>query len=269
MKLSRRAWAAVALGLLLLLAAWYAGFARPSLGVAITSRSMSHADQDLPGVLDPGERITLDRVDGPHDLLTYHAGKDAGHRVGDDWGDVIAFQGRVAGESIRQGIVHRAMAWVTYNATADAYDIPDLGIFGARAFVFPEVGTWDPARGAYVHEPMGVVLDPDLAGRHDGLLTKGDHNNVFDQDARALGDLGHLELVEIQHVNGKVVGFTETERTFLLFWIAAGGSVLLAAAFLLLRKPGARLLQKTGACPGCGATMAPDATFCEACGRDR
>lgn len=270
MKLSRRAWVAVALGLALLFGAWWAGFVRPSVGVAVTSRSMSHADVDLPGVLDPGERITLDRVADRHDLHTYVTGKAADHRVGDDWGDVITFQTRVAGRDGPIGVVHRAMAWAVYNASADAYDVPEIGVWGQRAFVFPEVGTWDAARGAYVHEPMVVVLDPDLAGRHDGFLTKGDHNPVFDQDARVVpGALGHVELVEVAHVNGKVVGFSETARTFLLFWVAAGGAVVLAAGVVLLRGRGARLLARAGACPGCGARVPPDAAFCVACGRDR
>lgn len=270
MKLSRRGWAAVALGLLLVFAAWYAGFARPSIGVAITSRSMSHADQDLPGVLDPGERISVDGVAGPDDLFTYGAGKGAGHRVGDDWGDVIAFQSRVGGRNGDLGIVHRAMAWVVYNRTADAYDVPELGVLGARSFVFPEVGVWRAELGRYVHEPMEVVLEPDLAGRHDGFLTKGDHNEVFDQDARVEPDeLGHVELVEVAYVNGKVAGFSEKERTFLLFWVAAGAALVLTVAILLLRRPGSRLLRKAGACAGCGAKMAPGAAFCVACGRDR
>lgn len=275
MKLSRRSWLVIVLGLLVVGGLAWTGVLKVSYGVALTSRSMSHADVDLPGVLDPGERVSVAPGGGPDDVRTYGEGRAEGHRVGDDWGDVLSFRAQYRGRDAGVGIVHRAMLWVEYDEASDAYDVPELGLQDVRAFVMPEVGTWDPPSGRYVHVPMDVLLDPETAGRHDGWLTKGDHNVGFDQDARgALGDLGGpIELVESHHVKGRVTDFLEGSESVRMFWIALGVAlpVALVVAFFRpqLRALGGRLRRPGAGCRGCGAALDPSVPFCAACGRQR
>lgn len=274
MRLSRRAYAAIGLGLLIVLAAWWAGWVRPSYGVALTSRSMSHADVNLPGVLDPGERISVDGISGRDDVVTYLHGVERDHRVGDEFGDVIAFDAKARGRDAGIGVVHRAMAWVEYDEASDAYDVPELGLQDVRTVVFPEVGTWDPYAQEYVRVRMDVVLNPDLAGRHDGWLTKGDHNYGFDQDAYGgLEGIGPVELVEVAYANGKVVDFLEGEESFTMFYVAFGVAAVVAGGGFLfrdrLRGLRSRAAASRGACAGCGARMGGQEPFCVRCGRSR
>ena len=270
MKPGRGGWAFLLVVLVLLAGAWWSGLVRQNFDVAMTSRSMSHARHDLPGVLDPGEKISVEPVLRRADVVTMLEGRQRGHRVAGDWGDVVSFEAVHGGEGTRQGIVHRAIAWVEYNATADAYDVPDLGLRGVRVFVVPDVGTWDPMGGAYVHLDMPVHLDPARAGRHDGFLTKGDNNPAFEQEAgNGLSGIGDVHLVAVERIDGKVAGWLEPHESLTLALWAAGGTLVLAMAWLAARRAlrGRRLPLAGGAlCGACGRRVAREAPFCPACG---
>ena len=264
-------------GLLVGFALWWFGFVAPSYGVALTSRSMSHAEQNLPGILDPGERITIAGAHQASDVVPYVDAKPRNLQFGGDWGDVLSYravsQGSPAhkpGQADQLGVVHRAMAWVRYNATSDAYDVPSLGVSGQRFVEFPEVGMYDPYADAYVHVPMSVRLDPALAGRHDGWLTKGDHNAGFDQDAGGgLLDVGPVELVDLAHADGKVVSFADGDRMVTYFWIALGSAAVAAIGVLVWRR--FRLARGpwhvAGRCRACGEKVRAELGFCGRCGR--
>lgn len=265
-RLSRKSWAIVAAVLVLVAALAAFGVIRPSSGVATTSRSMSHADENLPGIIDPGETVSYAGATRRADVVTMLEGRRVGHAVAGDFGDVVAYNAQ--GETGVQGILHRAIAWIEYDPMTDAYDVPALGLQDVREFVVPDVGSWDPFRGAYVHEPLHVVLDPAFAGRHDGFLTKGDHNGAADQDARGrLGDLGRVELVEPRHVTGKVVSWVDGEESLSIFWWAFGVAALVALGFALFGKRlRARLGASVGRCGACGARVDAEHGFCPRCG---
>lgn len=236
------------------------GVLRFGSGVSVASRSMSHADHAMDGVLDPGERIILAPVHRRTDVVTLVEARGRGHRVAGDHGDVIAFT--AIGPSDTGGIVHRALAWVEYNATADAYDLPDLGLDGVRRFEVPDVGTYQSWSATYEHADLFVALDPEVHGRHDGFLTKGDHNVGADQEGFP------LELVQVWQVTGRVERFAEGDRQAWTFGAGVGLAAVLAGAMYLARTRPAlldALLGRLGRC-ACGARRSSLA-FCPACGR--
>lgn len=255
-------------------AAWYFGEVR-GYKVALTSRSMSHSDLDLEGVLDPGEKVAAVPVGSPADVIPgVDARRAGGPRVGDDWGDVLVFRARRDGGDAGVGIVHRAIVWVEYDAATSAYDVPSLGLQDVTEFVVPDVGTWIAREGVYAAVRLDVVLDPDLAGRHSGWLTKGDHNVVFDQDARSYSPLdgaaGGFELVEVAATEGRVVDFLEPHESIRIALTAFGAAFAACVAIVLLRRPARRMwgrLRAEKGCPACGAALQASDPFCVRCGR--
>ncbi|HEX2022089.1 MAG TPA: hypothetical protein VHH36_05205 [Candidatus Thermoplasmatota archaeon] len=285
MKVPPWGWVAAAALATAILLAGVAGWVGRSTPTALGSNSMSHAREALPGVLDPGEAITLAPIGAREDVVTYYEGRRTGHRVGDDWGDMVAYHPDPDVRTVR--FVHRAVAWVVYNATSDAYDVPEIGVFGQRAFHLPEVGLFSPSRDAYVHRALAVELDPATAGRHDGFLTKGDFNEVVDQDARAVGAPGeevarglsereraalfrHPPLVQPAHVAGRVIAITEGSEATVVFWVAAGGAALVAVGAVVAIPAWRRRGRRAGRlCGACGRPRRDDLPFCAACGADR
>lgn len=236
------------------------GVLRFGAPVSVASRSMSHADHAMEGVLDPGERIILAPVRSRHDVVTLVEGLRTGHVFAGDHGDAIAFQ--AVGPDVSDRIVHRALVWVEYNASADAYDVPDLGLSAVRTFTIPHVGTYHAWNATYAHGPETVALEPGLHGRHDGFVTKGDHNQGIDQVEFP------MELARVSHVHGRVERFAEGDRQMLTFGLAVALATVIAALVYLGRTRRAKvaaLLGRAGRC-ACGARRA-GAGFCPACGR--
>lgn len=245
-----------------------AGFAQSVIS-STGSNSMSHAEEPLPGVLDPGEWRRLGPVDDRSDVTTFLEGRETGHRVGADFGDVVTYRPVHRGQPVEGKLVnHRALAWVVYNGTADAYNVPALGIEGETSFVVPGVGRWDPRADRYVRGDLPVRLDPDLHGRHDGVLTKGDHNPGTDQSTtRGLQGIGTVELVEPERIHGRVVAHTDT-TTIQLMQLGVPIGALVAAVGLLAARRHWRsgLARRMGRCPRCAAERAAEGDFCRRCG---
>lgn len=284
-------WTAVAFAgaaALLLAIGWFAFFGTSFGAVSsIDSNSMSHADEPMAGVFDPGEWRRAVPVDDREEVVTFYEGQQTGHRVGEDAGDVIVYRpvgedapSRVPGfpgEPGQEGtlVEHRAIAWVVYNESADAYDVPELGIHGQRELVLPGVGTYDRQEEAYVHRNLTVVLDPDAAGRHDGFLTKGDHNQGADQDARGgLQGIGQLQLVTVDRIEGKVVGHVDTHWiTAMQIGVPIVSLAVAGGVYAVRRGHLDAVLPDTGSqtesCQACGTHLESDVDFCPSCGATR
>lgn len=271
---------------LVLAIAWFSLAGTPIGAVSsIESNSMSHGPDDMEGVLDPGEWRRLEGVDERGAVITFYEAREVDHRVGQEHGDVIAYRpnGTEApsspsprifpwgGDEGPLTIEHRALAWVEYNASAEAYDVPELGIEAQRSFTLPDVGTYDRASQTYVHRPLNVTLDPETAGRHDGFLTKGDFNPRADQDASTtLASAGHVELVPPERIEGKVDGHVDSS-TIVAFQIGVPIAALLVAGGVYAWRRGhlAPLLpdaREEARCPACGAPRRGEESFCHSCG---
>lgn len=267
--------------------AWFSLPASFGAVSSVESNSMSHGPEDREGVLDPGEWRRLVPVADRGEVVTFYEGRERGHAVGEDHGDVIAYRpaGTEPGSTTPRvfpgpgqdgplTIEHRAIAWVRYNASADAYDVPELGIEAARNLTLPGVGTYDPQQEAYVHRDLNVSLDPDRAGRHDGFLTKGDHNRHADQDARAsLASVGSVELVPAERIEGKVAGHVDA-GTILAFQIGVPVAALAVAGGVYAWRRGhldplLPQVEEDDGCPACGRSVDGDEPFCPSCGEPR
>lgn len=275
----------VVAGLAALVAAvtWFALFGA-SIGAvsSIDSNSMSHAPEEQAGVLDPGEWRRLDPIDDRDDVQTFYEAKTSGHTVGGDHGDVLAYRPEGVSSSSptprilpwpgedRLAIEHRPIAWVVYNETADAYDVPLLGVEGDRTFTLPAVGVYDPQDDAYVHEDVAVTLDPRTAGRHDGFLTKGDFNPKADQDrATRLDEAGHVQLVTPDRVDGKVADHVDSHAILQLQIGVPIAAALVAAGTYVWRRGHVDPplpIAGTDRCGACGDPVDETTPFCPSCG---
>jgi signal peptidase len=166
----------------------YAGSATPLY--VVESSSMQHApDASSIGVLDTGDMFLAQVIHSRADVVTYVEGRARGYATYGDFGDVIIF---VDPELLSATpVVHRAMAWATWNASAGGYDVPDLALLPA--------GDWTglDANGTVTTAPLGlsqfilrragwdgtVNVSVDLAWINaqrgitpEGFLTFGDHN---------------------------------------------------------------------------------------------
>lgn len=242
------------------------------------SASMSHGDRALPGILDPGEPFSTDPVGERDDVVTFLEGRAMDYERWGDHGDVILYATDIrrdeGGPLLTGGrgvnIVHRAIAWVRYNQTADAYDVPEAGVYGQRSFVLDGIGGRHPETGVYGHHPLSVVLDPALAGRHDGFLTKGDNNDLVDQDARgSLARDDGIGLVAMERVRGRVVKAADHTWVLAVQIAVPLGAAAIAGAYYLGRRASASAAKGEGrACPACGAGRSVEHGFCGRCGEE-
>lgn len=156
--------------------------------VAVESGSMQHANETSSiGVIDTGDLILVQAVSSRSDITTYLEGRASEFSTYGDYGDVIVF--RDPSEPRSLPIIHRAIAFVRWNASANGYDVPDLARLPAADWT-----AWDVARrpttqpfglaGFLLHR-AGWKQDLDIAFdltriavrvSDEGFLTMGDNN---------------------------------------------------------------------------------------------
>lgn len=169
----------------------YARVWPPMIGV--DSNSMSH-DPDVSafGPIDTGDILLIQTVTFPGDIVTYVEGRRSGYATYGDFGDIVVFEDPERLSPAR--IVHRALAYVTWNLTAcgACYDLPALADLPGSDW-----DAWD-LRGFPTEIPRGITRfvirgagwaqDFDIAFFSSqiltrtsgaGLLTMGDWN-VYD-----------------------------------------------------------------------------------------
>ncbi len=115
----------------------------------VASGSMAHAEGASEiGVMDPGDIVLVQAVGARSDAVTYLEGRGTGYRTYADFGDVLLF--RPPGEPEGTVYLHRAMAFIAWNASAAGYDVPDLGRLTANEWI-----AWD-ASGNVTASPYGL-----------------------------------------------------------------------------------------------------------------
>jgi len=182
--------------------------------VVVESNSMMHGSDSQIGVIDTGDLTLVKGVHDRSDVITYVEARNPGdphHGVQTygDFGNVIVYRKNGLADT---PVIHRAMAWIEYNATASIQakgfrgDIPDIGIYNVSTYTLPyRVGF------------RNIVLTIDLAGifnetsksraPHDGFVTLGDNNRgIIDQ--LSLEDQGghRVEPVRAEWVVGVAQG---------------------------------------------------------------
>ena len=160
--------------------------------VSVESGSMQHSDtESMIGAIDTGDIVLVQAVYSRADVVTYLEGRAGGHGTYGDFGDVIVFRNPAnLGGTV---FIHRAIAYVLWNATAGAYDVPDLGRLPEEdwdAFLPGGAPTQDTAGIArFILYRAGWARDLTVffnltegdrsiavGGQRDGFLTMGDHN---------------------------------------------------------------------------------------------
>ena len=205
----------VSLGILLLVlgSLWaYCGVWPPM--VVVESSSMMHGSDSQIGVIDTGDLTLVKAIRDRTDVVTMvealnPGDPNHGFMTYGDYGSVIIYQKNgLAGTPI----IHRAIAWIEYNATASASagaprgDIPDIGVYNAASYTLP----YDVGFGK-------IILTIDLAGilgaektsnvPHGGFITLGDHNRGRIDQANLVDGQGRpVEPVRPQWVVGVAQG---------------------------------------------------------------
>ena len=189
--------AAIAVVVLLAILFAYTGIWPPM--VVIESSSMMHENDSQIGLIDTGDLTLVKKVDGRDDIVTYVEAanpKDPnyGYRTYGDFGDVIVYQ-----KSGQAGtpVIHRAIAWLEYNASASdpahgiyRGDLPDIGVYAVSEYT---------VKGLYSHPPdadkteLTIHIQDIFAScarhttPHDGFVTKGDHNGIYNYPPNVFG----------------------------------------------------------------------------------
>jgi signal peptidase len=193
--------------------------------VVIESSSMMHGSDSQLGVIDTGDLTLVKKVDGRDGIITYVEAanpKDPnyGFKTYGDFGNVVIYQkSGLAGTPV----IHRAVAWLEYNATASdpangVYkgDLPDIGVYAVTEYTVKGLLAWP--RGE-VDLPLTIHIQAIFANNarytkpHDGFITKGDHNPVYapsgagaDQEALQVSAGRYVESVRMEWVVGRAEG---------------------------------------------------------------
>ena len=183
--------------LVILLLLWtYTGqwFSAPI--VAIESGSMEHPENPpfgRLGTIDAGDMVLVQRVYTTNDIVT-HGGDLGGAQAKSccetygDYGDVIIYH--PDGDTKRTPIIHRAICWVEVEIN-----------HGRRTYTIKEFGIYNEASIGPISE-LGLYRSVTPDWDHSGFLTKGDHNELFDN----LPDQGILEStqpIKLDWISGK------------------------------------------------------------------
>lgn len=149
-------------------------FPQPPL-VVIESGSMMHDDAGFGkvGTIDPGDLVFVMAVDSRGDVMTAASRRAEAiqYRTYGYFGDVLIYHPDKTGDGsiddpqdkLETPIIHRAMGWVAYNASADTYRVQEYGIKDEPSITISELGLSN-------YQPES-----------SGFITKGDNNNVCDQ----------------------------------------------------------------------------------------
>jgi signal peptidase I len=152
--------------------------------ILIESWSMQHSEEPQSGVIDIGDHVLVDPIDGRGDLTTYFEGKKKGYKTNGEYGDVIAYEKyRVFSIEMERSkpVIHRIILWLEFDETTGYFSIPELNLYNLSGSVtvtdnFPAYAIGDK------DGPLVLKLDSILAGMagdpHSGFITKGDYNPV-------------------------------------------------------------------------------------------
>jgi signal peptidase len=182
--------------------------------VVVESSSMMHGPDSQIGVIDTGDLTLVKAIDDRNDVITYVEARDPndpknGFQTYGDYGNVIVYRKNGLAET---PVIHRAMAWIEYNATASGLagsfrgDIPDIGVYNVSSYTLPYgVGF----RNTTVTIDLAGIFGETTTSRapHGGFVTLGDNNKgAIDQGKLQVhGDI-YVEPVRTEWVVGAAQG---------------------------------------------------------------
>ncbi len=168
--------------------------------VVVESSSMQHGTQDVLGVINTGDLVVVKHVDVPSQVTTYvqGEGEDPTYSTYGEFGDVLLYF--PDGNTAYTPVIHRALIWLTWDASAQAFEAPSLANLacGPRSNGVYEIQTSQssfeclspsapnmPLTGTIVLWNVGwqgvtvQISLPALAQQappHSGFITEGDDN---------------------------------------------------------------------------------------------
>ena len=171
---------------IVLLSLWTYGGRWPPM-VVVESESMQHSDTySSVGVIDTGDLTFVRTLQRSHGIVTWVEGKKDGYSRHGGYGDVIVYHKN--GLTTVTPIIHRAIVWVEWNASAQGYDVPSMGLRGVRGgFTIRDLPSYSTGErediDLWVNVSVIINNFKTVSGRtpHSGYLTKGDHNREVDQ----------------------------------------------------------------------------------------
>ena len=192
--------------------------------VVIESSSMMHDDDSQIGVIDTGDLTLVKKADDRSAIITYveaanRRDPNYGFKTYGDFGNVIIYK-----KSGQAGtpVIHRAIAWLDYNATASdparsiyRGDLPDIGVYAVAEYTVAGLKSYSPGQP---DTPLVIHISAILSNTarstkpHDGFITKGDHNRIapngagVDQEALETSYGVKVEPVKLEWVIGRAEG---------------------------------------------------------------
>lgn len=168
--------------------------------VVVESESMQHSDTtSYIGVIDTGDLVIVKKISSLSDVKTYVASLNDGYKTYGDYGDVVIYNRD--GSVLATPIIHRAIVELDFNSSSYSFDIPSLANVPADKWSVggQHTGVWYDLtttlelyhvgyRDQTLTISLGDILDyyqSNGIAPHGGLITKGDHNILYDQSPMA------------------------------------------------------------------------------------
>ena len=186
MSLLRDVVTALVVVVIVLLSLWAYGGRWPPM-VVVESESMQHSNTySSVGVIDTGDLTFVRTLQRSHGVVTWVEGEKDGYERHGGYGDVIVYYKN--GVTSVTPIIHRAIVWIEWNASAQGYDVPSLGLRGVTTgFTIHDLPSYNTGEREDIDLPINVstIINnfKTVPGRtpHSGYVTKGDHNLQVDQ----------------------------------------------------------------------------------------
>lgn len=192
--------------------------------VVVESSSMMHGEDSQLGVIDTGDLTLVKKVDGRDGIVTYveaasRRSPNYGLRTYGDLGNVIIYK---KNGQAGTPVIHRAIAWLEYNATASdpgqgiyRGDLPDIGVFAKTEYTVEGLRSYYPGQAKVplvIHISTILSQSARSSRPHDGFITRGDHNRIsdngagVDQEALTIAQGVFVEPVRFEWVIGRAEG---------------------------------------------------------------
>ncbi|MGD0817722.1 MAG: S26 family signal peptidase [Methanomassiliicoccales archaeon] len=202
--------------------------------VVVESESMQHSDTtSYIGVIDTGDMVVPKKISSLSDVKTYVSSLNDGYQTYGDYGDVVIYDRD--GSVLATPVIHRAMVELVFNGTSYSFDIPSLAnvpldrwsVAGQHSGIWYNLtSTLEIYHVGYRDQTVTISLSSLLSYYksngivpHGGLITKGDHNLLYDQSP--LANIAHQPVIAAW-----VVGEARGEIPwFGLIKLWAGGSM--------------------------------------------
>jgi signal peptidase I len=168
--------------------------------VVVESESMQHSDDtSYIGVIDTGDLVVVKTVSSLSEIKTYVSSLNEGYKTYGDYGDVVIYNRD--GSALAKPVIHRAIVELEYNSTSYSFDVPSLANVPTDKWSVggQHSGQWWDLTSSleiyhvgYRDQTITITLSSLLSyyesngiAPHGGLITKGDHNLLYDQSPMA------------------------------------------------------------------------------------